>query len=735
MQAIVFKDTGIAELALQNLSGRRLGKAAICPRDWIADSQRLADAAGSGEDAGVGNQPLPEGAIAWAAGCTLADGEAGALASRLLKGVVIAENLEAAFRLKSANPELAVATLAGEFISSEGIVRGGQTGESGHQSTLARRAQIAQLDRELRGVIRKLESLGEARTQAIEVLETSQDLLLAARERFQRTQVDNASIRNEQKLAERQLTDLENRRALYIQETVQIGESLRISLTHLEKLESSIAETARALEGSRLQRTQAELAAQVARERENAAVETFNEIRIRVATERQQQEDLNRQRGPMAARLAELAETLEARRADIAGYEARIETLDSECGSLRESIAAWEEQSASLEAKIAKLLAERSEVHESAGALEVVLRSARQQLIQLQEHKGRLEVRVTQLDMRLENLRNHVSQRYQIDLEAFEPDSYTLVTSLRERNKKKAHDAQAADSGDHTCPESPPEPSSAEAAEPGNDASELLRWQHVEEIVADLTERLEAMGPVNLDAIQEYDELEQRQIFLEKQNADLVNSKAELHAVILKINRTTKELFADTFDKIRENFQVMFSELFGGGRANLVLIDENDPLESGIEIIAKPPGKQLQSVSLLSGGERTMTAVALLFAIYMVKPSPFCVLDEMDAPLDESNINRFIQDPRPLRGSKSIRGHYPQQAHDRARGLLYGVTMEEHGVSKIVSVKFTTREESEVTSRSTMHEFGTSTDVDRDEDLRPLDPSRCASGSNNGFFL
>ena len=614
-----------------------------------------------------------------------------------------------------------MATLAGEFISWEGIVRGGQTGESGHQSTLARRAQIAQLDRELRGVIRKLELLADARTQAIETLETSQDLLLAARERFQRTQVDNASIRNEQKLAEHQLADLENRRALYIQETVQIGESLRISLTHLEKLESSIAETAQALEGSRARRTQAELDAQLARERENAAVETFNEIRIRVATERQQQEDLNRQRGPMAARLTELAEILETRRADIAGYEARIQTFDSDCDSLRESIAAWREQSASLEAKIAELLAERSEVHESAGALEVALRSARQQLIQLQEHKGRLEVRVTQLDMRMENLRNHVSQRYQIDLEAFEPDSYTLVTSLRERNKKKAHDAQSADSGDHVCPESPPEPSSAEAAEPGNDAAELLRWEHIEEIVADLTERLEAMGPVNLDAIQEYDELEQRQIFLEKQNADLVNSKAELHAVILKINRTTKELFADTFVKIRENFQVMFSELFGGGRANLMLIDENDPLESGIEIIAKPPGKQLQSVSLLSGGERTMTAVALLFAIYMVKPSPFCVLDEMDAPLDESNINRFIRIlDRFVDQSQFVVITHNKRTIGRA-DMLYGVTMEEHGVSKIVSVKFTTREESEATPRSTMHEFGASNDIDRDQEPATLD--------------
>jgi chromosome segregation protein len=708
LQAIVFKDTGIAELALQNLSGRRLGKAAICPRDWISEWRRfngLAREENSAEGAQIGNQPLPEGAIAWAEGCTTADGEAGVLASRLLQGVVIVENLEAAFRLKSANPALAVATLAGEFISWEGIVRGGQTGESGRQSTLARRAQITQLDRELRAVIRKLESLADARTQAIEVLESSQDLLLAARERFQRTQVDSASIRNEQKLAERQLADLENRRALYIQETVQIGESLRISLTHLEKLESSIAETAQALEQNRLRRTQAELDAQVARERENAAVESFNEIRIRVATERQQQEDLNRQRGPMAARLAELAEILETRSADIAGYEARIETLDAECGSLRESIAAWKEQSAFLEVKIAELLSARSEVHESAGALEVALRSARQQLIQLQEHKGRLEVRVAQLEMRMENLRNHVSQRYQIDLEAFEPDSYTLVTSLRERNKKKAHDAQSADSGDHACPESPPEPSSPEASESGNDAAELLRWEQIEEIVADLTERIEAMGPVNLDAIQEYDELEQRQIFLEKQNADLVNSKAELHAVILKINRTTKELFADTFAKIRENFQVMFSELFGGGRANLLLIDENDPLESGIEIIAKPPGKQLQSVSLLSGGERTMTAVALLFAIYMVKPSPFCVLDEMDAPLDESNINRFIRIlDRFADQSQFVVITHNKRTIGRA-DMLYGVTMEEHGVSKIVSVKFTTRQKSEATSRSGRPDF------------------------------
>jgi chromosome segregation protein len=224
------------------------------------------------------------------------------------------------------------------------------------------------------------------------------------------------------------------------------------------------------------------------------------------------------------------------------------------------------------------------------------------------------------------------------------------------------------------------------------------------------------MGPVNMDAIQEYDELEQRYIFLEKQNADLVTSKAELLEVISKINHTTKTLFAETFEKIRENFQFMFTELFGGGRANLLLTDDSDPLESGIEIIAKPPGKQLQSVTLLSGGERTMTAVSLLFAIYMVKPSPFCVLDEMDAPLDESNITRFIKIlDRFVGQSQFVTITHNKRTISRA-DLLYGVTMEEHGVSKLVSVKFSGKtDDSSKSSESVAKALGKSENLASEE--------------------
>ena len=211
----------------------------------------------------------------------------------------------------------------------------------------------------------------------------------------------------------------------------------------------------------------------------------------------------------------------------------------------------------------------------------------------------------------------------------------------------------------------------------------------VEELIADLRTQLDNMGPVNLDAVHEYDELEERYKFLETQNNDLTNSRRELLDVIAQINSTTRKLFSETFAQVRINFREMFVELFGGGRADLSLLDENDPLNCGIEISAKPPGKQLQTVSLLSGGERSMVAVALLFAIYMVRPSPFCILDEVDAAMDEGNINRFIRVlDRFIEQSQFIIITHNKRTIAKA-DVLYGVTMEERGVSKLVGMKLT----------------------------------------------
>jgi chromosome segregation protein len=213
-------------------------------------------------------------------------------------------------------------------------------------------------------------------------------------------------------------------------------------------------------------------------------------------------------------------------------------------------------------------------------------------------------------------------------------------------------------------------------------------WAAIGQQVEALQIKLDEMGPVNLVAIEEYEETEQRHQFLTQQYDDLVNAKTELLEIINRINTQTRQMFLETFEKIRDNFRLMFTEVFGGGKADLVLSDENDVLESGIEIVARPPGKQLQSISLLSGGEQTMTAVSLLFSIYQVKPSPFCVLDELDAPLDESNVVRFVKIlQRFLAHSQFIIITHNKRTIAMA-DVLYGVTMQEHGVSKIVSVKF-----------------------------------------------
>jgi chromosome segregation protein len=267
--------------------------------------------------------------------------------------------------------------------------------------------------------------------------------------------------------------------------------------------------------------------------------------------------------------------------------------------------------------------------------------------------------------MAVQNLRERVQQKYQVNLDDIRSECITITF---------------ADEGQPKVQTLTPDEMAAAGAS--------TDWNAVAEQVTALQRRLDEMGPVNLVAIEEYEETEQRFQFLSTQYDDLVKAKEQLMDVINRINTQTREMFTDTFNKIRDNFRAMFVEIFGGGKADLLLVDEGDVLESGIEIMARPPGKQLQTISLLSGGEQTMTAVALLFSIYQVKPSPFCVLDELDAPLDESNINRFIKIlQRFLAHSQFIIITHNKRTIGMA-DILYGVTMQEQGVSKVVSVKF-----------------------------------------------
>jgi chromosome segregation protein len=218
-------------------------------------------------------------------------------------------------------------------------------------------------------------------------------------------------------------------------------------------------------------------------------------------------------------------------------------------------------------------------------------------------------------------------------------------------------------------------------------AAATERALSAEDAIATLRARIDRLGPVNMMAIEQFDELESRHGFLTAQRTDLVSSIAQTSEAIKRIDETTRQRFAEAFAAINKNFQETFSTLFGGGRAGLTLLDENDPLESGIEIIAQPPGKRLQSVQLLSGGEKALTAIALMFGLFKYKPSPFCLLDEIDAPLDDANIGRFVEMLRSmLRHTQFILITHNRKTMEIA-DRLYGVTMEEPGVSKLISVQ------------------------------------------------
>jgi chromosome segregation protein len=208
-----------------------------------------------------------------------------------------------------------------------------------------------------------------------------------------------------------------------------------------------------------------------------------------------------------------------------------------------------------------------------------------------------------------------------------------------------------------------------------------------EEAIVELRGKIDRLGPVNMMAIEQFNELETRHSFLTTQRQDLIDSIAQTNEAIKRIDETTHARFRDAFTAINANFQQTFSTLFGGGRAGLTLLDDNDPLESGIDIVASPPGKRLQNVMLLSGGEKALAAIALMFAIFKYKPSPFCLLDEIDAPLDDANIGRFVEMLRGmLHQTQFIVITHSRKTMEIAN-RLYGVTMEEPGVSKLISIQ------------------------------------------------
>jgi len=314
--------------------------------------------------------------------------------------------------------------------------------------------------------------------------------------------------------------------------------------------------------------------------------------------------------------------------------------------------------------------------------------AARRGLDQVRADVGRVEVERVTADSDLSHLSTSCVETLQLSLEAvrtevdrlerdgsINPDPSLLRSTLREVEGPDDADQDAVTVATVDDEETVP---------PGDSTGTV----EVDNIMSVFRAKIDRLGPVNMMAIDQFDELEERHEFLTTQRQDLLESISATGEAIKRIDVTTRERFREAFTAVNDYFQQTFQTLFGGGRAGLVLLDDTDVLESGIDIIAQPPGKRLQSIQLLSGGEKALTAMALMFAIFRYKPSPFCLLDEIDAPLDDANISRFVDMLRGLQDHTQ----FVLVTHNRKTmeiaNRLYGVTMEEPGVSKLISVKF-----------------------------------------------
>ena len=301
----------------------------------------------------------------------------------------------------------------------------------------------------------------------------------------------------------------------------------------------------------------------------------------------------------------------------------------------------------------------------------------------LDQHQNQQKVELSKNQSQIDFLSQTIRTQYQLELHTL--DWKTRLWKADEKFQQKI----SLDELEETEPltlktrEAPRDPTTEELQN-----MDKTDWNSIQQEVQLLRQRLQSIGSVNLGAIEEYSTLKERYQFLKNQSDDLWKAKDELLLAIDEINQTSRTLFEDTFSQIRKNFSHTFDALFGGGKADLKLLDDNDILDSGIEIIASPPGTRLKNLILLSGGQKTMTALSLLFAIYMVKPSPFCVLDELDAPLDDANIGRFTQMLRQFLSFSQFLIITHNKRTISAADSIYGATMQEKGVTDLISLKF-----------------------------------------------
>ncbi len=630
---VVVEEADAAKAAIGFLKQHRAGRVTFLPLDTIRVGQ------GDDIDAIAGKKGVIGPAIKY----VTYDAHVAKAVEYILYNTAVVETLDDAIHIaRSGGRYPKMVTLDGEFVSPAGSVTGGQN-KTESRGLIGRSAEIEELEKQVAYAEKKIKELarrGEELTGLI------QELARRIKDLEGRESVSRRELNALQVTLAKFTTEFESL-SQSTQQLVQRREVLEAERARLETRRVEVSALAESMESDdatiEQERVSAQDAAQAARQDLAAKASALGDLRVKYAELRQRLDEAERNRVREHREREEALRNAEQRIQQQAQFKQNEESLEKEIAQHLERAKGLSGTRDEAQGKVVEAQNQQAGVQRETEAITKALRETNERARASQAEVHRLEI-----DLRHnEDQTGFLEERAQVEY-------HIALRSL------KAEDVGGDELDDETR----------------------------DQMVADLRDKLERMGTVNLMAIEEYEALEKRNEFLVSQEEDLRKARETLLGIVARIDETIRAMFMETFEQVAENFRVHFRRLFNGGQARIYLLDENDPLESGIEIEARPPGKKPQSIALLSGGEQAMTAISLLFSIFKAKPSPFCVLDEVDAPLDDANIGRFLDLVKEFTvDSQFIIITHSKQTMARANAL-YGVTMQERGVSQLVSVRF-----------------------------------------------
>ena len=629
MQNIVIESSEDAKNAIDYLKLKNAGKATFLPLDLIKPFDRY-------ESKDIQSQ---QGVVGWAIELIEFDDKFKKIAEYLLGNVVIVETLEDAIRLEKMGIRHRYVSLVGDILNPGGSMIGGSYIKSG---ILGRERELKQYEKEvsrLKSSTEKLQKELDSENEKFNDLNEKKLNLQSSVQKFALIKV--SKLKDVDKL----ITDINNLE----KELIQIDDKIKESEDNLLKLENEnnqifgkIEITQKELGTIQIEHSQLEKET-IGKDSElDELNKTITDIKVHLASLKERKESTINRMKYLELEVQNSYKLVDEKESEIKTLTQKKNEIFKEIERLSEKIKELEGEHKRLEEICESLNQEKESLVSGLTKLgsELSIQQRNKNILQNELHET--DVKKTEFKVQLDNIRKQAEEKF---MKGFDE----LVKEIESLDM----DADA-----------------------------------IYQQIMDIRKKIEDMGPVNLLAIEEYDQSKERHDFMVEQEKDLSEAKETLIKTIKKIDETIIEMFQKSFSIVREHFKEMFRRLFGGGQADLILTDSENVLEAGVDIVAKPPGKKLQTINLLSGGEKALTAIALLFALFLEKPSPFCVLDEIDAPLDDANIDRF----KTLISEFSKTTQFIIITHNKQTmelaDTLYGVTMEEPGVSKIISVKF-----------------------------------------------